>query len=416
VKARALREKLERGDRLRVVFLNDLGFQYGAGLAHLRQIQSFLLRGHEVRGICWTQGAAEDGIAPVPTGSPALWLGMGSLEHAHAGRGCDDRAIIRAVTDEVESSSPDLVVVGNLHAAGWPLGLFEALRRQAVVVGFMHDCYLVSGRCAYPGDCRLYETGCDESCPTPDEYPALAPAKIPGAWRYRRELFCGAEGIPLAANSGWTLAAARRSLAGLRFADTVYYGLDARLFKPIDRSLARRLVGIAEDRFVILGGAVNMAERRKGAALLRELVAALGDEAEFLVFGAEAAGIDRVHPTGLLRDYRKMPLLYSAADLFVATSLEEAFGQTLCEAAACGIPSVAFRVGGIPEIARHDCNARLVKPFDVARLVEEVRGFMRDAERRAAFGRAGRELVENEFTLEAQGARWMKYLDELCRT
>ena len=41
---------------------------------------------------------------------------------------------------------------------------------------------------------------------------------------------------------------------------------------------------------------------------------------------------------------------------------------------------------------------------------------MRDAERRAAFGRAGRELVENEFTLEAQGARWMKYLDELCRT
>ena len=151
-------------------------------------------------------------------------------------------------------------MVGNLHAAGWPLGLFEPLRRQAVVVGFMHDCYLVSGRCAYPGDCRLYETGCDESCPTPDEYPALAPAKIPGAWRYRRELFCGAEGVPLAANSSWTLQMARRSLAGLRFADTVYYGLDARLFKPIDRKLARRLVGVAEDRFVILGGAVNMAE------------------------------------------------------------------------------------------------------------------------------------------------------------
>src|SRR5262249_54328410 len=128
----------------------------------------------------------------------------------------------------------------------------------------------------------------------------------------------------------------------------------------------------------------------------------------------EASGIDGVEVTGLLRDYRKMPLLYSAADLFVATSLEEAFGQTLCEAAACGVPSVAFRVGGIPEIARPDCNARLIEPFDVRALIEQVRALIRDGSLRAALGEAGRKLVEREFTLAAQAARWMKYLDHLC--
>ena len=74
--ARAIRDRLEHGDRLRVAFLNDLGFQYGAGLAHLRQIQSFLLAGHEVCGVCWAQGEVENGVRVQPNGSRGRWLGM----------------------------------------------------------------------------------------------------------------------------------------------------------------------------------------------------------------------------------------------------------------------------------------------------------------------------------------------------
>jgi len=76
VNARAIRDRLEHGDRLRVAFLNDLGFQYGAGLAHLRQIQSFLLAGHEVCGVCWAQGEVENGVRVQPNGSRGRWLGM----------------------------------------------------------------------------------------------------------------------------------------------------------------------------------------------------------------------------------------------------------------------------------------------------------------------------------------------------
>lgn len=409
--ASAVTRKLERGDRLRVVFVNDVGFQFGAGIAHLRQIQSFVLLGHEVAGICWSQGVTEDTIPLTPEGARGVWLGMSSLGALHRDRGLAPTVIADALLGEIEARNPDVVIVGNLHLAHWPLEIYHALRRsRALSVGYMHDCYLVTGRCAYPESCTLYETGCDATCPTAEEYPVLPRDQIAGAWRLRRELFCGPGGIALAANSDWTLAMARRGLAGARFADVVYYGLDDRLFSPIDRALARRLLGIPPDLFVVLGGAVNIAERRKGGALFQQVASALGDEAHVVVFGVEAGGRDKVQTTGLLRDYRKMPLLYSAADVFVGTSLEEAFGQTFCEAAACGIPIVAFAVGGVPEIARHDRNARLVAPGDVGAMIEEIRGFSRDRERGARFGRAGRELVEQEFTLRAQGERWMRYL------
>jgi glycosyltransferase involved in cell wall biosynthesis len=301
--------------------------------------------------------------------------------------------------------------VGNLHAAQWPVSLLSALKEAGLpVVAFMHDGYYASGRCAYPGECRLYETGCDESCPTADEYPALEPKKIPEAWRLRRQGFCGPRGVALAANSHWTLEMAHRSLPDLRHSSVLYYGVDERLFKRVDRGVARRLLGVPEGKPVIVAGAVSLGDRRKGGQVLKEVVAALAGEAHFLVFGHAASELGEVQGMGYLHDFRRMPLVYSAADIFLGTSLEEAFGQTYCEAAACGLPVVGFRVGGVPEIARHGLNARLVEAGDLDGTIEQLRCLIREPSARVELGRAGRDLVEAEFTLRRQGERWMEFL------
>jgi glycosyltransferase involved in cell wall biosynthesis len=415
VSAYSVRRKLERGERLRVLFVNDLGFQYGAGTAQLRQVQSFLLAGHDVAGLCWAQGIVEEAIPPAPVGARGAWLGMRAINEAHPERGMDAPAIVRRLVAEAATQHADLIVVGNIHAAGWPLDLLRALERlDALVVAYMHDCYFATGRCAYPETCGLYAKGCDATCPTAGEYPVLEPAQIAGAWTLRREIFSGPAGIAAACNSRWTLEIARQSWGQPRLADVLYYGLDDRVFRPIDRALARRMLGIPEDRFVVLAGAVNLGERRKGGALYRRLVEELGDGAFHVVFGADAAGLDRVMTTGLLRDYRKMPLLYSAADLFVGTSVDEAFGQTFCEAAACGLPTVAFAVGGIPEIARDGLNARLVASGDIPAMIDTIRRLHDDPAAREALGTAGRQLVESEFSLRAQAERWMDFLARAC--
>jgi glycosyltransferase involved in cell wall biosynthesis len=408
---RIIREKLQQERRLRVLFLNDIGFQYGAGIAHLRQIQSFLMLGHEVKGLCWMQGPVEGDIPFMPRDADGKWLGMVQLSQVHKNHGCTNDDIIHAITAEVCAIEPDVIIVGNLHGAQWPLELFLALKGLgSLVVAYMHDCFLVSGGCAYPGSCRQYEQGCDAQCATSHEYPVRDRSEIANAWKLRRKIFCGPDGVPIAANSSWTVKMAHAALKDLYYADVVYLGLDETLFSPLDKKLVRRMLGLPDDRFVILGGSVNVRDQRKGGHIFKKVVQAMPEDVIFLVFGAESSGMKNVRTTGLLRDFRKMPLLFNSADIFLGTALEEAFGQTLCEASACALPIVAFNVGGIQEMARHDVNARLVNDISPLGLVSEIKYFMSNPNERDKFGLAGRKVVESEFTLKRQSERWMEYL------
>jgi glycosyltransferase involved in cell wall biosynthesis len=409
----SLQDKISRGQALRILFINDVGFQYGAGIATLRQIQSFLVMGHEVMGLCGVQGAVESSI-PMPAHAKGKWLGITVLPHLSPDYGVSQAGIIENLVLEARIRSPDVIIVGNLHGAKWSIALLPALRvLRCPVIAYMHDCYLLTGRCAYTGSCNLYEIGCNNSCPTWEQYPSLSPEKIFDEWILRRQVFCGAQGIPLATNSNWTANMARKALRGVTRVDCIYYGLDETLFKPIDKAFARKLLGIPQDKFVVLGGAVDVTDYRKGGHIFNEIVAKLSDQVHFLVFGAKSKQQTGVQGTGLVRDYRRMPLIYSAADIFVGTSLEEAFGQTFCEAAACGIPIVAFKRDGIPEIARHDLNARLANEINSNSMIKEIQFFRENARKLAQFSQAGREIVEAEFTLKAQSKRWLQYLQSL---
>jgi glycosyltransferase involved in cell wall biosynthesis len=356
-----------------------------------------------------------EGDIPLPDYVPAdLWLGLRELQGVHHDNGLDDGQIIEALMQAVSGFAPDVVIVGNLHGAGWPLeALLELRTLDAALVVYMHDLFMVTGRCTYPGDCSRYLTGCDSACPTRNEFPWLAADRIAGAWEVRRRILCGPEGIPLAVNSAYVLESAKSALSGLRRAAVVYYGLDERLFSPLDRSLARRLVGVPPDAFVVLSGAVNVGDRRKGWHIFQKVVSRLKHRVYFLVFGEESRNKKGVHAVGLLRDYRKMPLVYSAADLFVATSLEEALGQTVLEASACRVPVVAFGAGGIPEVARNGLNARVLEERTADALVDAIEELMTNPEQRSAMGAAGREMIESEFTLRDQGQRWTHYLATL---
>ena len=394
----------------RVLYINDRGFQYGAGIATLRQIQSLILVGYDVAVLCWHQGAAEARIPLVPPDAQGQWLGLKAMPYLNAERGFSAAQIVDTLVSEAQLLSPDVIIVGNIHGAGWPLELLPALRQVCPVVAFMHDCYYATGRCAYTGSCTLYRQGCNHNCPTWQEYPSLQPELIYGQWRLRRDIFCGTNGVPIAANSRWTQGKAEDALVGLTDSACLYYGLDAELFQPIDRAFARELLHIPQEAFVVLSGAVNVHDYRKGGHLFNQAVERLKDEVYFLGFGANSAQ-GHIQGTGLLRDYRKMPLVYSAADMFVGTSLEEAFGQTFCEAAACGIPVVAFAVDGVPEVARHGHNAQLASEISADALVAAIQQLQHNPELRTAYGKAGRAMVEAEFTFEAQGDRWRHYFE-----
>ncbi|NJN99976.1 MAG: hypothetical protein HC875_40645 [Anaerolineales bacterium] len=74
---------------------------------------------------------------------------------------------------------------------------------------------------------------------------------------------------------------------------------------------------------------------------------------------------------------------------------------------------MSFNAGGIPEVARHNLNARLVDGFRIEDLLTEIQFFIKNPHERITFGQAGRALVEAEFSLSRQAKRWEKYLSQV---
>ena len=137
-------------------------------------------------------------------------------------------------------------------------------------------------------------------------------------------------------------------------------GVDLRLFRPIDKHVAKRMLGLTEKRIVLSVGRI---EPLKGLDILIHAMAALEDpvDTRLLVVGgtpgadpelerlesmASGLGIrDMVTFVGAV-DQTELPAYYSAADVFVMPSYYESFGLAALEAMACGTPVIASRVGG----------------------------------------------------------------------
>ena len=93
------------------------------------------------------------------------------------------------------------------------------------------------------------------------------------------------------------------------------------------------------------------------------------------------------------------------ADAFVLPSESESFGVAALEALSCGVPVVAYRVGGVPEVV-DETTGRLVEPFDIAALTKAALEIVSDAGTRESMGRAGRRRVEEKFRREPALARY----------
>jgi glycosyltransferase involved in cell wall biosynthesis len=95
----------------------------------------------------------------------------------------------------------------------------------------------------------------------------------------------------------------------------------------------------------------------------------------------ETLGLEaHIEFVGLVRDVCKLIRLYEQADLLVLPSLWESNPIVLAEAMCLGVPSVASRVGGIPEIVEDGVTGLLVAPGDPQSLAEAIESLMEDAQ------------------------------------
>ncbi len=101
--------------------------------------------------------------------------------------------------------------------------------------------------------------------------------------------------------------------------------------------------------------------------------------------------------------------------LFALPSLAEGTPVSMLEAMACGLPVVASKVGGIPEVVTDGVEGSLVPVQDTEALARTLASYVRDPALRRQRGEAARARVEAAFSMRAMLAEYGKLYDRLCR-
>jgi glycosyltransferase involved in cell wall biosynthesis len=199
---------------------------------------------------------------------------------------------------------------------------------------------------------------------------------------------------------------------GIRRADTVIVpsGVDGETFAPSGpradhlRPGMRRILSVGQ--LVPRKGFADLIEalRRVPGA---ELVVAGGPapdridrdpEARRLMEFADRCGVgDRVRLVGAVPQ-QDLPGWYRSADVLACAPWYEPFGLTPLEAMSCGVPVVAYEVGGIAESVIDNVTGLLVPPRDVPGMAGALRGLLGDEVRRMSYASAAIDRVRSRYT------------------
>ncbi len=319
----------------------------------------------------------------------------------------------------VNRHQPDLV---HLH---WIADGFVSLRSlhqiKAPLVWTLHDSWAFTGGCHLPYACVRYQQSCG-ACPQlhSTHQQDLSRWHWHAKARALRNL-----PITIVTPSRW-LATCAQSSSLLRECriEVIPNGLDLTRFKPADKFFARAVLGLPQDKKLILFGALNStSDRNKGfhllAPALQKIAASpLANSTELVILGARRPpqppdlGL-LTHYPGSLQDEISVALLYAAADVFVAPSIQENLSNMVLEAMACGIPCVAFQIGGMPDMIDHEQNGYLARPFEDDDLAAGISWVIADANRHQQLALAARHKVEENFELQQVARRYADLYEEV---
>jgi glycosyltransferase involved in cell wall biosynthesis len=119
------------------------------------------------------------------------------------------------------------------------------------------------------------------------------------------------------------------------------------------------------------------------------------------------------HCVHFLGHFCEPELLLQGCDLFLLTSVGEAFGYVLAEAMACGCPVVGSNSGSIPELVEHRETGLLATPLDPQSFAEALETLAADPELRTAMGRRAIQRAREKFNLELTVDRTLRLYAEL---
>lgn len=283
--------------------------------------------------------------------------------------------------------------------------IFEIRKINKPIIWTLHDSWPFTGGCLFPGNCAKYETGCGK-CPVIE---SRKNNDLSRKILLAKKKHWDDANLTLIAPSRWMADRAKNSyLFRRKRIELIPNGLDLSVFHPVERTAAKKVLGLPENKKIILFGARDCSLSHKGydhliGSLTRLHPIVNAEEIHLATFGSSSSAGKRLtkyrqHHLGVINDERLMAALYSAADLFVAPYHFDSFGQTLIESMACGTPVVAFGIGGPIDIIDHKINGYLAMAYNTEDLAAGI-GWILNYRNKKTLSQKARKKVQERFNI-----------------
>jgi glycosyltransferase involved in cell wall biosynthesis len=395
---------------MKVCLLNTFDQEGGAARACLRLYDGLLQSSIDVKFLVREKSGSEQSVNVCGSqlGGRLRALLDGAVLHRYPQRqphNFSPAFMPACAVSNVNRLKPDVV---HLHWVPQGFVRIEDLQKiNAPIVWTMHDSWPFSGGCHLPGTCRKYQEQCGEC-------PVLSSSSVDDlsrrVWKRRQKSY-PLDRMTFVAPSRWLAEQARSSsLLQSCSVEVIPNGVDTSLYSPGAKSVVRASLGLPLERKIILFGAKHaLSDPNKGADLLWKALALLPVEVRrqctVVTFGEKTSKVPApidlaVINYGEVDDESQIVSLYRAADLFVMTSRQENLPNMITEAMSCGLPCVAFAVGGIPEQIIHRKNGCLVEPYDTDTMSSEIAWLLCAEDERSALGMIAREYAEKNYSLQ----------------
>ena len=282
------------------------------------------------------------------------------------------------IISQINEINPDIV---HLHwITGGMIRIEDISRIKAPLVWSLHDMWPFTGGCHYDQHCGFYKNKCGSCKVLNSKKENDLSSKV---FKRKVSVYPKIKMMDVVATSQWIAKCAKESfLLRDRRVTILPNPIDTNLFSKIDKNIVRDIFGIPKDKTVILFGAMrSILDSRKGSRELFKAINMLDLENTVFVIAGSSKPKDLpklkypVYFIPPLHDEVSLPLIYNVADVMVVPSIQENLANSIIESLSCGVPVVAFNIGGNSDMIEHKKNGYLAEaiiPKDMAFGIEWV--------------------------------------------
>ena len=305
-----------------------------------------------------------------------LYLKLNILKTRIFGKhGFYSQTATRRLLKRLDEIDPDIIHLHNIHGHYLNVKLlFNYIKKHNIkTIWTLHDCWAYTGHCAYYdfAKCDKWVTGC-YNCSQKHAYPtSMIFDRSKSVYTQKKELFTGVNDLILVTPSEWLANDVRRSFLKDYPVKVINNGIDLKRFAVRDTSLKEKL-GLS-DKKIILGICFELYDR-KGGKYLVALSKLLQPDEHIVILGLQTQEKLPENITVLPKtnSVEELAEIYSMADVFANTTLEDNFPTVNIESLACGTPIVTFDTGGSAEIIDETTGYKVEKG-DVEAMYQKIK-------------------------------------------